>query len=113
MADAPQNSHPQTDVAASDIVSSGGFGSFGRCCKEVRIPRMNFPRYRQCTRKAVTVEACGPVCKQHTTDADESRKQKTILADERRRKQYFAYLRAKQAKPNHIISDSHENLRKS
>lgn len=26
MADAPKDSHPQTDVAASDIVSSGGFG---------------------------------------------------------------------------------------
>ena len=26
MADAPQTLHPQTDVAASDIVSSGGFG---------------------------------------------------------------------------------------
>lgn len=27
MADAPQTPHSQTDVAASDIVSSGGFGS--------------------------------------------------------------------------------------
>jgi hypothetical protein len=26
MADAPQTPHPQIDVAASDIVSSGGFG---------------------------------------------------------------------------------------
>lgn len=30
MADAPQTLHPQTDVAASDIVSSGGFGPSDR-----------------------------------------------------------------------------------
>ena len=30
MADAPKDSHPQTDVAASDIVSSGGFGDGAR-----------------------------------------------------------------------------------
>lgn len=30
MADAPKDFHPQTDVAASDIVSSGGFGVLSR-----------------------------------------------------------------------------------
>lgn len=31
MADAHQTPHPQTDVAASDIVSSGGFGQCRDC----------------------------------------------------------------------------------
>jgi len=58
---------------------------------------MNFPRYRQCKRAAVAVEACGPVCKQHSTKAKAERLLRTVEAEEQRRNRYYAYLNAKAA----------------
>ena len=62
---------------SKETLDGGSLHPVVRCCVEVRISGMNFPRYRQCARVAVTVDEHGkPVCKQHSPASKAVRREK-------------------------------------
>jgi hypothetical protein len=70
------------------------------CSADVRIAGLNFARYRQCSRKATTVDEAGlPVCKQHSPQAKTNRatKARTNYETTQRKKMglHLAYIHAK------------------
>lgn len=66
-----------------------------KCSVEVLIRGMAFPRYRRCSRKAVTIEDGKPVCRQHTKAAKDARIKKGDEARERNKVLFYARLRKK------------------
>jgi hypothetical protein len=66
-----------------------------KCSCEVRIAGVNFPRYKRCSRNAVTVEAGKPVCRQHSADAKAARVANGDAARERQKVLYYAHLKSR------------------